>query len=114
MVLLGFLGELIVAAENSAKADLKEDEGAVFAVEGLRVRSGIGWHSSGVDNVRSGSHSCRHQVGEVLLLEDPSRYVPGGRQAFFVVSRCILLHEERLCVYGHINSAFFAERGGRS
>ena len=58
------------------------------------------------------SFSCRHQVVEVFLWEDPSRYVPGGRHAFFVVSRCIPLHGDSFCVYGHINSAISAECGG--
>ena len=99
VILLGLLGERVVAAEVHAEADLKEDEGAVLAVDGVDVRSGVGWHSSGVDDVRGGSHSCRHRVVEVFLWEDPSRYVPGGRHTFFVVSRCITLHGESLCVY---------------
>ena len=114
VVFLGLLGELVLEAEIPAEADLEEDEGAVLAVEGVEVRSGVGWHSSGVDDVGSGFHSCRHQVVEVILWEDPNRYVSGGHHAFFVVSRCISLHGESLCVYGHINSAISVERGGRS
>ena len=67
VVLLGLLGELVVATEVPTKADLEEDKGAVLAVKGVEVRSGIGWHYSGVDDVRSGSHSCHHQVVEVFL-----------------------------------------------
>ena len=114
VVLLGLLGELVVAPEVPAEADLEEDEGAVLAVEGVEVRSGVGWHSSGVYDVRGGSHSCRHQAVEVFLWEDPSRYIPRDRHAFFVVSRCIPLHGESLNVYEHINSAISVERGGRS
>jgi hypothetical protein len=47
------------------------------------------------------------------LWKDPSRYAPGNHHAFFIVSRCISLHGQSLCVYGHINSAISAERGGR-
>ena len=113
-VLLGLLGELVVAAEVPAKSDLEEYEGAVLAVEGVEVRSGVGWHSSGVDDVRGGSQSCRHQFVEIFLWEDPIRYVPRGRATFFVTLRCIPLHGESLCVYGHIDFAIHAERSGRS
>jgi hypothetical protein len=82
MVLLGLLGDLAVAAEVPVEADLEEDEGGVLAVEGVEVRSGVGWHSSGVDDVRGGSHSCRYQVVEIFLWEDPKRYVSGGRHTF--------------------------------
>ena len=61
-MLLGLLDELVVATEVYAKADLKEGEGADLPVEGFEVRSGVGWHSSGVDDVRGGSHSCHHRV----------------------------------------------------
>ena len=96
VVLLVLLGELVVAAEVPAKADLEEDEGAVLVVEGVEVRIGVGWYSWGVDDVRGGSHSCRHQVVEVFLWEDPVRYIPGGRHTFFVIPRCILLYGKSL------------------
>ncbi len=35
VVFLGLLGELILEAEVPAEADLEEDEGAAFAVEGV-------------------------------------------------------------------------------
>ena len=37
MILLGLLCALVAKAEVPAKADLKKDEGAVFAVEGVVV-----------------------------------------------------------------------------
>jgi len=102
MVFLSLHGDLFLEAEVPAGADLEEDEGAVLAVEGVEVRSGVGWHSSDVDDVRGGSHFCRHQTVEVFMWEDPSRYVPGDRHAFFVKSRCIFLHGEIfLCLWTH-------------
>jgi hypothetical protein len=50
-----------------AEADLKEDKEAVLAVERVRVWSGVGWHYSGVDEIRGGTCSCRHQAIEVFL-----------------------------------------------
>ncbi len=50
-ILLCFFVELLVASEVHAEADLKENEGAVLAVEGLDVRGRVGRHSSGVDDV---------------------------------------------------------------
>jgi len=104
IVFFCYLGEPLLAAEVPAKADLDEDEGAVLAVEGVGIRSGIGWHSLSEDDVRGGSHPCRRQV-----VEDPSQYVQGDRHAFFVIPRCLPLHGEGLCVYGHINSGISAE-----
>ena len=51
VVLVGFFLELLVAAEVHANADLKKDEGAVLAVEGVDFRGRVGHHSSGVDDV---------------------------------------------------------------
>ena len=62
MVLLGLLGELVLAAEVHVNADFEEDEGTVLAVEGGGVQGGVDMHSSGVDDVRGSSRSCRHQV----------------------------------------------------
>jgi hypothetical protein len=93
VVFLGLLGELDLEADVPSKADLEKDEGAVLAVEGVEVLSGIGWHPSDVDNVRGGSHSCRYQVVEVFLWEEPSPYVPGGRHTFFVILRGLSLHK---------------------
>jgi hypothetical protein len=114
MVFLGLLGELLLAAEVLAKADLEEDEGAVLAVKTIGVRSGVGLHFSGVDDVRGGSRSWRNQVVEIFFWEDPSRYSLGGRHNFFVIPRYLPMHRERLCVYEHIELAILAERSGRS
>ena len=103
-----------MASEVPATNDLEEDEGAVLAAEGVGVRSRFDLHSSCVDDVRGGFHTSRHQVVEVFLGEDPSRDVPGGRHTIFVIPRCIPLRGEGLCVYGHIDSAIFVERRGRS
>jgi hypothetical protein len=62
VVLLNLLDELVVASEVFAEADLEEDEGTVLTVEGGGVRGGVDWHSSGLDDVRGSSRSCRHQV----------------------------------------------------
>ena len=62
VILLGLLCALVVEAEVPAKADLKENEGTVLAVERVVVRGGVRWHSAGVDDVRGSSRSCRHQV----------------------------------------------------
>ena len=78
VVFIGLHGERVLEAEVPAIAYLEVDEGAVLVDEGVEARSGIGWHSSGVDDVRGGSHSCRHQDVEVFLWEDPSWYLPGG------------------------------------
>ncbi len=67
VVLLGLLGVLVVVAEVPTKADLEEVEGSILAVEGFGVQSGVGWHTSGIDDVQGGSHSCRNQVVEVFL-----------------------------------------------
>ncbi len=60
VILLGILDEFLLAAEVPIKADLEENEGAILAVEGVGVRSGVGWHSSGINDVRGGTRSCRH------------------------------------------------------
>jgi hypothetical protein len=71
MVLLSLRGELVLAAEVLAKADLEEDEGEILAVEGVWVWDGDGWHySSGVDDVRADFRSCRHQAAKVFLWVD--------------------------------------------
>ncbi len=51
-VLLGLLVELSVAAEVSAKADLDDDEGALFFVKRGRVGRGSVRDPSRVDEVR--------------------------------------------------------------
>ena len=57
-----FFFALLVAAEVHAEADLKKDEGAVLAVEGVDFRGRAGRHSSGVDDAgghpRSGCHKA--------------------------------------------------------
>ena len=102
VVLLGILGELVVAAEVPAESDLEEEEGAVLAVEGVEVRRGVGWHSLGVDDVRGGSHSCRHQAVEVLLWELPKPVCTGRPPRLL---RRIALHplawRESLCLWTH-------------
>ena len=113
-LLLGLFGELVLAAEVTTKANLEEDEGEVLAVEGVGVRSGVQWQFSSVDVDRGGARSCRRQLAEVFLWKDPSRYVPGGRHTFFIISRCLPLDGESLCVYVRIDSAILAERKGRS
>ena len=67
MVLLNPLGEFVLVAEVSVEADFEEDEGTFLAVEGGWVRGGVHRHSSGVDNIRGSSRSCRHQVVKVFL-----------------------------------------------
>jgi hypothetical protein len=59
-VLVGLLGVLLVTTEVPAKAQLYEDDGAVFLVEGVNVGGWVGWYSSCVDDVGGGSCSCRH------------------------------------------------------
>ena len=51
-VLLGLFVELGVAAEVPAEADLDDDEGALFYVEGCLVGRGIVCDPSYVDEVR--------------------------------------------------------------
>ena len=62
VVLVRFLLELLVAAEVPANADLKEDEGAVLAVEEVDVPGRVGRHLSGVDDVGGSPRSGCHQV----------------------------------------------------
>ena len=62
MAFVGLLDGFFLVSEVPIEADLKENEGAVLAVEGVGVRGGVAWHSSGVDNVRGCSRSCCHQV----------------------------------------------------
>ena len=61
-VLIDFFLELLVAAEVPAKADLEEDEGAVFAAEGVDARGRVGRNFSGVDDVGGRPRSGCHQV----------------------------------------------------
>ena len=89
VIILGLFGELIVLAEVPAKGDLEDHKGSVLAIEGVEIRSGVGWQLSGVDDVRGGSHSSRYQDVEVFLWEDPLLYVPGARHIFFVIPCCI-------------------------
>jgi hypothetical protein len=67
ILFLGLLAELLLTAEVPAKTDLEEDEETFHEVEGFGVWSGVGWLSSGVNDVRGGSHSWRHQAVEVFL-----------------------------------------------
>jgi len=62
VVLLGFFLGFLVAAEVPANADLKEDEGAVLAVEEVDVPGRVGRHLSGVDDVGGSPRSGCHQV----------------------------------------------------
>ncbi len=48
VVLLGLLGELVLATEVLAEADFEEGEGTILAVEGGGDRGGVDWHSLGV------------------------------------------------------------------
>ena len=41
VLLLGLLGELLLVSNVSEEADLKENDGAIFAVEGVGVRSEV-------------------------------------------------------------------------
>ena len=50
-VLGGLLLKPLVAPEVLAESDLEDDEDALFAVEGVRVRRRGVWYSSGVDKV---------------------------------------------------------------
>jgi len=62
-----YLDEHLVAAEIPIEADLKEDNGSDLAFEGVRVRSGVGWCSSGVDDVWGAARFIRRQDVEVFL-----------------------------------------------
>jgi len=104
----------ILGPEVPARDDLEEDEEAILAVEGVKVRSGVSWHSSGIDNVRAAPTYAAIKLSR-FFWKDPSRYEPrgGGRHTVFVVSRCIPLPGEGLRTH-YIHSAISAERGERS
>ena len=51
-VFLGLLVELNVAAEVNVKADLDDDDGALFSVKRGRVKGGSVWNPSCIDEVR--------------------------------------------------------------
>ena len=104
-VLVGLLVVFLMAAEVPTEADFEKEEGAVFLVKVLEVRGWISWHSTCVHNVGGGSSSCRNEAVEVFLWKGPSRDVPGGRHAFFVMRRCYPMCGEGLRVYGHVEPA---------
>jgi hypothetical protein len=114
-ILVGLLIVFLVAAKVPAKADLEEEEGAVFLVERVELGGEVVWYSTCVDNVGGDSSSCRNDVVEVFLWKSPSWDVPGGRHAFFVVHRCCPMCGEGLRVYGHVDPAIpsWMRGGGR-
>ncbi len=109
-VFVGLLGVFLVAAKVLAEANLEKDEGAIISVEGVEVGGWVGWYSSCVNDVGGGTRSCRNLAVEVFLWEGPSRNVPGGHHAFFVVHRCCPICGESLRVYGHVDSAIHFRR----
>ena len=72
-VLLGIFVELVVAAEVLAEADLDDDEGALFYVEGCRVGRRSVWDSSCVDEVQYCAMPGFEQHMGIFVWEDPIR-----------------------------------------
>jgi hypothetical protein len=71
LVLLGLLGELVLAAEVPSEADFEEDEGTIFEVKGGGVRGRVDSYSSGVENVRVSSRSCQSfYLGYTLIAKE--------------------------------------------
>ena len=72
-VFLVFLLELNITAKVPAEADLDDDEGAFFLVDGGRVGGGSVWYPSCIDEVWCSAMSgFKPQMG-LLLWEDPIR-----------------------------------------
>ncbi len=83
-VFLGFFCEFVVAAEVHAEADLDDDEGAVFLVEGARVGGGCVWDSSCIDEVWCCDISSVKEHMGLPKREDPIRYAARYRGALSV------------------------------
>ena len=83
-VLLGLFVELNVATEVFVEADLNEDEGALFYVEGGRVGRWSAWDPSCVDEVRCCAMSGFEYHMVLCMWEDPIRDAAWRCGAFFV------------------------------
>jgi hypothetical protein len=105
-VFLGLLVELTLAAEVLAKADLDDDEGAMFFVKRGRVGEGSVWDPSCIDEVRCSAMSGFEQHLGFSRWEDSIRYAAWCRGALCVSGGggrrdpcgCIWDLGRRLCV----------------